>query len=157
MKRFRLSSKFILGCVIFFLGLYSYSINKVTENQIQVDENYYLFVHFKEVFREKTVIIAGLADVNDDGREDLALIYQKELNEVAVLVVLDKEDGPIFTEEVKAPIENQEIRFDDIDEKPPTEIIVTGSKDGHYSYRVFRLYDDKYLRDIFSGANMEKC
>ena len=34
----------------------------------------------------------------------------------------------------RAPVENQSIKLKDIDNKPPLEIIVSGSKRGKYGY-----------------------
>lgn len=95
------------------------------------------------------------ADLDNDGLEDLIIIYQvtKGKNEMCVLL----HHGPDFVESnsVPAPVSDQLIQFRNIDDKPPLEFILQGRKGTKVGYAIFRLQDGK-LADLF-GEGMEDC
>ncbi len=94
-------------------------------------------------------------DVNSDGRQDTILIYQTDANTCMMCAILNTEQGFLLSESIKAPVENQTISFQDIDNKPPTEVIVSGSKNGKIGYGILRL-ENNQLIDIF-GDSMKDC
>ena len=95
------------------------------------------------------------ADLDNDGLEDLIVIYQvaKGHNEMCVLL----HQGADFVESnsVPAPVSDQMIQFKDIDNEPPLEFILQGRKGPKVGYAIFRIEDGK-LADLF-GEGMENC
>ena len=109
-----------------------------------------------EASRPQTVVLRTAAgDVNADGREDLIVIYPIGPEVNRMVVVLDLPGGPRQTNEVPAPVANQQIQFRDIDDKPPLEFIVRGSKGTQVGMAVFRVTEGT-LEDLF-GSNMADC
>ena len=94
-------------------------------------------------------------DIDGDGRLDTVLIYQIAPDKCQICVILNLEDGFMISGSSRAPVENQSIKLKDIDNKPPLEIIVSGSKRGKYGYGILRL-ENNQLIDLF-GEGMDEC
>jgi len=103
----------------------------------------------------KRVILPASADVDADGRADLVVIYRVDAQKNAMRVVLAAPEGFRATNDVPAPIENQRITFRDIDDVPPLEFTVQGSKGPKLGYAVFRVEGGR-LVNLF-GHGMEDC
>ncbi|MCQ4923912.1 Cys-Cys-COOH protein SaoC [Tissierella carlieri] len=147
----------LIFLVIFGLGLYSFSIKKnITVNYLGVESDNELLLYFQETHPNNDAILCGYEDLNDDGRKDLLVIYVEEYRKNAMVVVIDTGEGFKLSDHTHAPIQNQKIEFKDIDKTGPIEFIVSGSKDGKYGYAIFRLIDDKEIKDLF-GEGMEDC
>ncbi len=95
------------------------------------------------------------ADLDNDGKEDLIVIYRMtaEKNQMCVL----RHRGPeiIETNSVPAPVSDQMIQIRNIDEKPPLEFILQGRKGAKVGYAIFRI-EKGLLTDLF-GEGMEDC
>lgn len=104
---------------------------------------------------ENEVLKCAQADVNGDNKEDLVLIYRAGKEKNMMLVVLDLSGELVFTNEVPAPVSNQQITFKDIDEKPPLEFIVQGMKGANVGYAIYRVEGTR-LEDLF-GEGMKDC
>ena len=100
-------------------------------------------------------VIWAEEDVNGDSRQDTILIYQTASDKCMMCAISNTSQGFLISQSIKAPIENQTISFKEIDEKPPTEIIVSGSKNGKIGYGILRLENDQLI-DIF-GDSMKDC
>jgi hypothetical protein len=103
----------------------------------------------------RRVLLSASADVDADGRPDLVVIYRVDGQKNAMCVVLAKPEGYRATNDVPAPVENQRITFRDIDDAPPLEFIVQGSKGAKYGYAVFRIEAGTLVS--LSGHGMEDC
>lgn len=149
--------KVILVVLVFSLGLWLYSQDKskTAEVELGVEADNELLLYFESEYPDNEVLKCGYEDVNDDGRKDLVVIFDKEPRSKGMKVVLDKGNHYEVTEEVPAPIENQEIEFKDIDEKEEIEFIVSGSKDGRFGYAIFRVTGNE-VRNLF-GEDMDDC
>lgn len=149
--------KILIAIIVFALGFYGYTIKQnTTVDYLGVEPDNELLLYFQETHPDNNVILCGYEDLNGDGRKDLLVIYIEGYRKNAMVVVLDTEDGYKLTNHTHAPIENQAIKFFDMDKTPPMEFSVTGSKDGNYGYAIFRVVDDKELRNLF-GEGMDDC
>ena len=72
-----------------------------------------------------------------------------------MVVALSINEGYQITEPVRAPVSNQQIQFKDIDEQPPTELIISGMKGSNVGYGIFRIEKGQVI-DVF-GSNMDLC
>lgn len=95
------------------------------------------------------------ADINNDGRQDLLLIYRLHKDENRMCLMVSDADTFLESNSVPAPVSDQSIRFKDIDNKPPLEFIVQGRKGAMVGYAIFR-YEDGVLLDLF-GEGFESC
>lgn len=146
----------ILSLLIFALGVFVFAKDKAKEEgELGVSPDNKLLLHFKTSYPEKEVKKCGYEDIDGDGEKDLVVIFSNTKRSNGMLVVLEKEGKYKISEEVPAPIDNQKIEFKDIDETPPMEFIVSGSKDGQFGYAIFRLEGMK-LKNLF-GEGMEDC
>jgi hypothetical protein len=103
----------------------------------------------------REVIRCAMADLNNDGREDLIVMYRAGKDKNMMRVVLDMSGVCLSTNEVPAPYSNQTIRFRNIDNKPPMEFIVQGARGAKLGYAIFRVEGDRLI-DLF-GEGMEDC
>lgn len=103
----------------------------------------------------RQIIKFASADLNNDGTEDLVVIYRVGKDKNMMRVVLDMGEGCLVTNEVPAPHSNQAIRFRDIDQRPPMEFIVQGARGARIGYAIFRVEGDRLI-DLF-GEGMEDC
>jgi hypothetical protein len=95
------------------------------------------------------------ADLDNDGLEDLIVIYQVNKGQNEMCVLLHYIEGFVESNSVPAPVSDQLIQFKDIDSKPPLEFIVQGRKGPKVGYAIFRIENGK-LEDLF-GQGMEDC
>lgn len=146
----------ILSIIIFGVGIFSFSQDKLNQdNELGVDRDNELLKYFISLYPEKEVLKCGYEDVNGDGRKDLVVIFNNSKCSNGMVVVLNGEDNYDITKEVAAPIDNQEIEFKDIDDTPPIEFIVSGSKNGQFGYAIFRVLELE-VKNLF-GEGMEDC
>lgn len=104
------------------------------------------------------IMTAAEADLNADGFVDMVLIHSsREEHEKMTLVVLLQQSNSSFiaTNFLPAPVENQRISFKNIDEKPPLEFIVMGSKGIRSGIAVYRIVNGQ-LVDLFNNG-MDDC
>lgn len=147
----------IIVVMVFIIGMcgFIYDRNQEKREELGVESDNELLKYFKSKYPENEVIKCGYEDLNNDGRKDLVVIFNKTERKNGMVVIIDKESDYEVSEEVPAPLENQKIEFKNIDETPPMEFIVSGSKDGKFGYAIFRLEGLK-IRDLF-GESMEDC
>lgn len=95
------------------------------------------------------------ADLDDDGKEDLIVIYRLSPEQNQMCVMHYRGPEVIETNSVPAPVSDQMIQFRNIDEKPPLEFILQGRKGAKVGYAIFRI-EKNLLTDLF-GEGMEDC
>lgn len=152
----KISNKYM---IFFLLGisvvLMACSNNeKSNEKTLLIYENNVLFKEFKHIFTSREPILCQVADLTNDGIEDMIIIY-REKKDTRMTVAIGGKNEITFTEEVPAPVENQSIQLKDIDKKDEMEFIVRGSKHGNIGYAIFRIENMKII-DLF-GEGMESC
>lgn len=121
---------------------------------IGVEQGNELFVHFQEKYPENEVIKCGYEDVTNDGVKDLVVIYNIKKGKNGMKVVIGGDEYSI-SNEAPAPVEDQTIKFKNIDNKDEIEFIVSGSKHGNVGYAIFRLQQMEPI-NLF-GQDMEDC
>ena len=104
---------------------------------------------------DEEIITYAQQDMNNDGKDDLLVIYYVNKNSNQMTVVASKGDEYILTEPIPAPIDDQQISFKNIDDKDEMEVIVSGSKNGNVGYAIYRLEGNEMI-DLF-GQDMESC
>jgi hypothetical protein len=95
------------------------------------------------------------ADLDNDGKEDLIVIYRMTVEKNQMCVLRHRGPEIIETNSVPAPVSDQMIQFRNIDEKPPLEFILQGRKGAKVGYAIFRI-EKGQLTDLF-GEGMEDC
>lgn len=120
-----------------------------------LSENEPMIKYFLTENPGRQVIKTARADLNADGRTDMVVIYQVTHEKNMMRVILDLDGRFLATSELPAPVSNQVVQFKDIENKPPMEFIVQGSKDASIGYAIFRVEGTK-LVNIF-GEGMKEC
>jgi len=115
-----------------------------------------LHQYFARSYPDKQALVWAFHDVNNDGRDDLILIYRLDRKRNGMRVILNTGGTYTITNDVPAPISNQTITFKNIDEKPPVEFIVQGMKGTNMGYAVYRIENSK-LVDLFSEGMAGCC
>ncbi|MGO0984619.1 Cys-Cys-COOH (seleno)protein SaoC [Clostridioides difficile] len=145
----------IISCVVIALIVLSRVVDdNLKQNDSIPNVNQETLKYFKQNYKED-IITCAEEDLNNDGKKDLVIIYKKGNNSNEMVVVVSDKGGHYITKPIPAPIENQTITFKNIDEKPPVEVIVSGSKNGNVGYAIYRV-EGKKLVDLF-GEDMDKC
>lgn len=144
--------KIITFFFIFFVGFgfYTYSSREVSQEKI--DQNNPLLKVFQSKYSNKIILIKE-GDITNDGIEDLIVIYNISKSEKRMVIVMGGSNT--LTNSVKAPIERQNIKFKNIDEKDEMEFIVSGYKGSNLGYAIYRIENNKIV-DLF-GEGMDQC
>ena len=111
--------------------------------------------YWREQYPDNDIIKWDKGDITDNGRKDTVIIFSVGWRKNSMVVVLDYPEGYEMTEETPAPVENQTIEFKKIDDKPPNELIITGSKGPYVGYAIYRMEGGE-LVDLFS-QDMDLC
>ncbi len=149
--------KFMLHVILLLMcaALAGCAQEEKSENvDIGVDQGNELLAYFREKYPENKVIKCGYEDVTNDGEKDLVVIYNIKKGKNGMKVVVGGEECSI-SNEAPAPVEDQTIKFKNIDDKDEIEFIVSGSKNGNVGYAIFRLQQMEPV-NLF-GQDMEDC
>ncbi len=145
----------IIWMMIFFFGYRSYLLNVNQQNVgIQPEESDVMDVFMSEV-EYKEILAYATDQLNEDTLEDAVVIYTLNDNSRRFSVVYSLEGDYCISGEKAAPVDNQKIEVRNIDDEIPKEFIISGSKNGHYGYSIFRIEDSEVV-DIF-GEGMDDC
>lgn len=140
---------------IFLIGfvLYMHSSKEISqENFGNIDKKNPLLKIFQSKYSNK-VILMKEGDITDDGIVDLIVIYDVSKSEKGMVIVIGGSND--LTNSVKAPIERQNIKFKNIDEKEEMEFIVSGYKGSKLGYAIYRIENNRII-DLF-GEGMDQC
>lgn len=164
-----LISTFAIIFILIFAFLARQYLNEMAEQKLQKQESwmkgktYALMVeednktlqYFMKRFPTREVILACEEDITDDGLKDLLVIY-RENGATRLVAACDNGDGTWYiSPEIPAPVENQTIRFKNIDKEAELEFIVSGEKKGAVGYAIYRMIEGE-IKDLF-GEGMEDC
>lgn len=95
-----------------------------------------------------------VTDLNDDGLDDLLIVFSYDKESNKIIAILDGDD-PVITPMEPAPLENITIELKDINKEPPIEFILSGSKGSHVGYGIYYIEDGQIV-NMFD-SNMEDC
>ncbi|NLW91712.1 MAG: hypothetical protein GXY34_08945 [Syntrophomonadaceae bacterium] len=125
------------------------------EEPVAMATDHRLYKHFLAAYGEKTPLLTGVNDINDDGQEDLIVIYQDTPDTNKMIAIWEQNGEMIVSKPTPAPVENYRIEWRDIDNKAPIELVVSGSKGVNIGYAIYR-WENGNLINLF-GEGMEKC
>ncbi len=111
--------------------------------------------YFVSIHPDSSVIKYAIADLNNDGRNEVVVIYRLNKNKNMMSIIQDFQTGYTETNAVPAPVSDQMIQFRNIDDKPPLEFILQGRKGAKIGYAIFRIENGR-LMDLF-GEGMQDC
>ena len=135
-----------------------------------VEEDNKILLEFQRLYPEAKVLVACQEDLTDDGRDDLVVVFHQPAQDgysaatelvdgghIRLVVLTDSGDGEnyVCSEPIPAPVENQRIKFQNIDQKDEIEFILQGQKGTKVGYGVFRVMDGTPV-NLF-GEGMEEC
>lgn len=120
-----------------------------------IAKDHVLYEHFSAAYGEKTPLLTGVNDINNDGREDLIIIYKDTATTNKMIAIWEENGEVVISEPTPAPVENYRIEWRDIDNKPPIELVVSGSKGVNIGYAIYRWENGEFV-NLF-GEGMEDC
>ena len=156
----------VLVVAVFFARRYIYELEAEKYRQAQEELNYaksvaednVALLYYQKEVPGREIFLACEEDLTDDGLLDLVVVYHNpEEGRINWMVALiNRGDGHYdITQPTRAPIENQAIRFFNMDQQGEMEFILTGEKDGEVGYAIYRIIDGELI-DLF-GEDMEDC
>lgn len=157
MKRFKIKYIVIFLLLIVILGVsgkFNQKLAQTQDTEDKINISPQLLERYQKNYTQE-IIMAEKCDLNMDKKEDAVIIYRENKSQNFMVVVVTEGESYYITEPVKAPRENQSIKFKNIDEKAEMEVIVSGEKNGNLGYAIFRI-EDKTFKDIFAEG-MESC
>ncbi len=122
---------------------------------ITLDTEHVLYEHFLAAYGDKQPLLTGVNDLNNDGREDLIVIYQDTALTNKMIAIWEEDATVAVSEPTPAPVENCRLEWRDIDDQPPIELIVSGSKGVNVGYAIYRWENGDFI-NLF-GSGMEDC
>lgn len=125
------------------------------ETVAAIDTGHFYYKHFSAAFEDKKPLLTGVNDINNDGLEDLIVIYQDTSTTNKMIAIWEEEGNVIISEPTPAPVENYRIEWKDIDDKAPIELIVSGAKGVNVGYAIYRWEKGNFV-NLF-GEGMEDC
>lgn len=143
-------------CTLFIFILIS--CNNSTENIKSADgiNNNDLYQVYINKYADKELLTFLEGDFSGDNIDDLIIIYREsEYSNKLVGIYKDSNGKILMTDPIPAPIENYIIKFYNIDEKVPNEILVSGQKGAHIGFAVYRLENGVFISLFENG--MENC
>ena len=124
------------------------------QEKIEITKNIEMISEFRKNLSGK-VILAKEMDVDMDGNLESFIIY-RENGKVWLTIGYNLGQKTVFTEAVPAPVEGQELSFNDFDGDGEIEFIVSGYKEEKVGYGVFKFSNCKII-DIFAEGMKECC
>lgn len=125
------------------------------ESAGSIDTEHVLYQHFLDCYGDKKPLLTGVNDINNDGLEDLIVIYQDTPTTNKMIAIWQEDGKVVISEPTPAPVENYRIEWRDIDDQDPIELIVSGSKGVNVGYAIYRWENHKFI-NLF-GEGMEDC
>lgn len=135
-----------------------------------VPEDHQILAKFKELYPDARILVACEEDLTDDGKKDLVLVVNNpdkdeyssttQLTDggyIRLCVMVDSGDSENYecSELIPAPVENQRIKFQNIDEQEEIEFILQGQKGSKIGYGIFRVMEGEPVSLFDQG--MEEC
>ena len=158
----------VLAAVVgtFFLRQHIYALEEVRQQTPSngivyaepVAEDHPGLAYYESQIPGREILMAFADDLTEDGLDELVILYHnpEEGRKNWMVALIDRGDGTYgITEPTPAPIENQALRFFEMDREPPLEFVLTGEKDGEVGYAIYRIIDGELI-NLF-GENMEDC
>lgn len=125
------------------------------EEPAVIATDHVLYEHFLAAYGEKTPLLTGVNDINNDGQEDLIVIYKDTADTNKMIAIWEEKGKVVISEPTPAPVENYRIEWRDIDNKAPIELVVSGSKGVNIGYAIYRWENGDFI-NLF-GEGMEDC
>ena len=145
----------VLYAVCVFI-LISCSNNKENISNADGIKNNELYEVYIKKYSDKELLIFLEGDFSGDNIDDLIIIYRESSYSNKLVGIYKDSNGKVLiTTPIPAPIENYTIRFYNIDEKVPNEILVSGQKGANIGFAVYRLENGELISLFENG--MEKC
>ena len=116
-----------------------------------------LYKSYMKEYSEKELLTFLLFYFSGDDKDDLIIIYREsKYSNKLIGIYKDYNSGKILmTSPIPAPIESYTMKFYNIDEKVPNEILVSGKKGAHIGFAVYRLENGEFISLFENG--MEDC
>lgn len=146
--------KYGIYLIIFILGFYGYRTNEKNKNEIEISEFTKIVENYKNISKEKIVLEKSL-DLTGDGNIETVFIIEKKDKCFFRVAYLDKGQFK-YTEELPAPVERQEIIFNDFDKDGIVEIIISGYKKDKIGYGVYK-FSKGEIKNIFEESMSQCC
>lgn len=135
-----------------------------------VSDDHKILNVFKELYPDAKILVACEEDLTNDGCKDLVLVVNNPHKDehspttqltdggyIRLCVMVDTGDGENYecSELIPAPVENQRIKFQNIDEQEEIEFILQGQKGAKVGYGIFRVMEGEPVSLFDQG--MEEC
>ena len=147
----------MLFVLCFFVFISCNDNNYNTEYIIYAEgiNNKELYKEYIKKYSDNELLTFLEGDLNGDNINDLIIIYKESEYSNKLIGIYKDSNKILMTTPIPAPIENYTIKFYNIDEKVPNEILVSGKKGASIGFAVYRLENGELISLFENG--MEKC
>ena len=111
---------------------------------------------FRKNHEGEEVCIACEGDITGDGLPDLLVITRDSENAYTTPMIADGNNTWHELDRVRAPYENQKMRFIDFDKDGVDNALISGERNTKIGYAIYRITSENKFIDVF-GEGMEDC
>ncbi len=148
--------KILIVVILIVIGAFIYKNNNKKEViNSGYDNSDKRIEMFKSKYKKAKILKTAEENLTTDDNKDLVIVFNDSEEANYMVTVVDDGNNIYITPKTRAPRENIEIKFKDIDNKKPMEAIVSGSKNGNTGYAIYRI-ENKKMIDLF-GEGMRDC
>lgn len=142
-------------CFFVFISCNDKNYNTEYIKNAEGINNKELYKEYIKKYSDKELLTFLEGDLNGDNINDLIIIYKESEYSNKLIGIYKDSNKILMTTPIPAPIENYTIKFYNIDEKVPNEILVSGKKGANIGFAVYRLENGELISLFENG--MEKC
>lgn len=142
-------------CFFVFISCNDNNYNTEYIKNAEGINNKELYKEYIKKYSDKELLTFLEGDLNGDNINDLIIIYKESEYSNKLIGIYKDSNKILMTTPIPAPIENYIIKFYNIDEKVPNEILVSGKKGASIGFAVYRLENGELISLFENG--MEKC
>ena len=113
-------------------------------------------LEFKKNHEGEEICLACEEDITGDGLKDLIVITRDSENAYTTPMIADSDNSWHELDRVRAPYENQKMRFIDFDKDGVNNALISGERNTKIGYAVYRITKENKFIDVF-GEGMEDC
>ncbi len=162
-------TRIVLACILFLAATSSFascgnvpntvmppSSTEAAQSQNEIAGTSPIFAYWQKQFPNAVWDSLAKADLNNDGRDDLVIVYNQGKDTAFFVVIEDLTTGYRITDPTPAPIQDQVIKIMDLSGWAQHQFAISGRKDDVVGMAIFVMDNHKIVM-IYTSAYGDCC
>jgi len=132
------------------------SSTEVVQTQNEIAKTSPVFAYWQKQFPDAVWASLAKADLNNDGRDDLVVVYNQGENKSFFVVIEDLANGYQITDPTPAPVQDQAVKIMDLSGWAQHQFSITGRKNDVVGMAIFVVDNHKILM-LYTSAYGDCC